>query len=114
MADTKPFEENAVEEGDAPKEAKTIHRTKLQDAAVVGWLLILTQACVLTAPSCIFKKSLVSFEPVLAMFWNSQSILGENWDADMLCFSLTQWPTVERFVSLDPYHPYRQDAETAY
>lgn len=39
MADTKPFEENAIEEGDAPKEAKTIHRTKLQVAHPAGYAL---------------------------------------------------------------------------
>lgn len=35
MADTKPFDENAVEEGDAPKEAKTIHRTMLRGATLM-------------------------------------------------------------------------------
>lgn len=40
MADNKPYDENAVEEGDAPKEAKTIHRTKkLHGATRSGWLL---------------------------------------------------------------------------
>lgn len=38
MADTKPFEENAIEEGDAPKEAKTIHRTKLRVTPPVGYV----------------------------------------------------------------------------
>lgn len=36
MSDAKPFDENAIEEGDAPKEAKTIHRTKHLDAKSPG------------------------------------------------------------------------------